>query len=71
MAQADRARRSTQAPDTDDVDAGLRPDKLAPTMDEINQQGQDYTTQYRADQERSATRLDAGAFGTLKVKVNL
>lgn len=56
---------------SDDVDAGLEPDKLAKSVDEVNSSGRDYSIQYRADNERGAEHIKAGAFGTMKVRVRL
>jgi hypothetical protein len=61
----------TKAQDGDDPDAGLEPDKVAKSVDEINGEGRDYTAQYRAESERGAERIKAGAFGSMKVRVRL
>lgn len=68
--------------DAADVDEGLDKDKLTKTQDELTQTNPDdpasRVEKYQNDrlqngveEERQTTRFDAGAFGKMKVKVNL
>jgi hypothetical protein len=62
----------TDAKASDDPDAGLEPDKLAKTMDEVAGQSPDgWRVQYTAETERNSDRITAGAHGSMKVRVRL
>lgn len=59
-----------------DVDEGLVEDKLDKTQDELTEgdrmeQYRNEHLQQQVDEERSSSRIDAGAFGKMKVRVQL